>query len=97
MTSAACVTRGALLGLFGGLVAAGAMSIAHRMANDIAPKAETPTAETDPTVKVASAITRSAGYDLSEDQKLWRHDGARSPVVASPHLKIRSSGSLRRS
>jgi len=64
MTGADHLTDGALLGLVGGLVAAGAMSLAHRVASAIAPKAEAPPAssEKDSTVKVASAVTRQVGY-----------------------------------
>ena len=69
--SPAEVARGAVLGLVGGLVASGAMSIAHRIANDLTPKAAVPSTpqEVDPTIKVASAVTRGAGYDLTEKQK----------------------------
>src|SRR5256885_1907079 len=71
MTGASHLTRGALLGLVGGLVAAGAMSLAHRVARAIAPKAEAAPAsrEKDSTIKVASAIARQVGYDLTEDQE----------------------------
>ena len=71
VTGASHLTRGALLGLVGGLVAAGAMSLAHRVARAIAPKAEAAPAsqEKDSTIKVASAIARQVGYDLTEDQE----------------------------
>ncbi len=65
------LARGALLGLVGGLVAAGAMSLAHQFATQIAPEAETtpPIRETDSTVQVASAVTRRVGYELPEHQE----------------------------
>lgn len=71
MTSAGNVVRGALLGLVGGLLAAGAMSLAHRIVSDAIPKAEPPSAPQaeDSTVKVASAAARLAGFRLDEDQK----------------------------
>jgi len=71
MTGANNLARGSLLGLIGGLIAAGAMSLAHRVANDIGPKTEASPAsrEKDSTVKVASAVTRQVGYDLPEDQE----------------------------
>jgi putative membrane protein len=71
MTGASHPTRGALLGLVGGLVAAGAMSLAHRVASALGPKAAAPPAspEKDSTVKVAWAVTRQVGYDLTEDQE----------------------------
>jgi putative membrane protein len=65
------VARGAVVGLVGGLLAAGAMSIAHRILADLSPPAQSPpSAEPeDSTVKVASAATRLVGYRLAEDQK----------------------------
>lgn len=71
MTGAGQIARGALLGLVSGLVAAGAMSLAHQLANRIAPKTETPppTREKDSTVQVASAVTRQVGYELPEHQE----------------------------
>jgi putative membrane protein len=71
MTSASTMARGALFGLIGGLIAAGAMSVAHRLVSEVAPKPATPPAsqEEDSTVKVAAAVTRRAGYQLAEDQK----------------------------
>jgi len=65
------VARGALLGLCGGLLAAGAMSLAHQLVSAVAPKAAPPSApkEEDSTVKVASAALRLAGASLAEDQK----------------------------
>jgi putative membrane protein len=73
MTGASQLARGALIGLVGGLVAAGAMSLAHRVASDIAPKAEAPPAskKKDSTVKVASAVTKQVGYELTENQEPW--------------------------
>jgi putative membrane protein len=71
MTRTSTVACGALLGLIGGLTAAGAMSLAHRLVNEVVPKPEAPTSprDEDSTVKVASAVTRRAGYRLAEDQK----------------------------
>jgi putative membrane protein len=65
------VTRGALLGLVGGLLAAGAMSLAHMLVSNVAPEAESPAApkEEDSTVKLASAAMRLVGASLAEDQK----------------------------
>jgi len=50
------VARGAVLGL----LAAGAMSLVHRLHDDLIPKARTPATEQpdDSTVKVASAVAR---------------------------------------
>jgi putative membrane protein len=63
--------RGAFVGLVGGLLAAGAMSLAHLLVSDVSPKAEPPAApkEEDSTVKLASAAMRLAGSGLAEDQK----------------------------
>ena len=71
MTRTSHVARGALVGLIGGLIAAGAMSVAHRLVGEIAPRPEPPptSRDEDSTVKVASAVTRQAGYRLAEDQK----------------------------
>jgi putative membrane protein len=65
------VARGAVVGLVGGLLAAGAMSIAHRILADLSPPAQSPPSGEveDSTVKVASAATRLVGYRLGEDQK----------------------------
>jgi len=65
------VAYGALVGLVGGLLAAGAMSVAHHLASGMIPKAETPPGPTteDSTVKVASAAMRLVGAGLAEDQK----------------------------
>jgi putative membrane protein len=64
------VARGAIVGLVGGLLAAGAMSLAHRVLSDLDPKAEGPSPKPeDPTVKVACAATSLAGYTLAEHQK----------------------------
>jgi putative membrane protein len=60
--------RGALVGFVGGLLAAGAMSLAHRLVGEMIPQPAAPPAE-DPTVKVASGITRIVGHSLSEAQK----------------------------
>lgn len=71
MTRTINVARGAVVGLIGGLIAAGAMSVAHRLVGEVAPRPEPPPSsrEEDSTVKVASAVTRQAGYRLAEDQK----------------------------
>jgi uncharacterized membrane protein YagU involved in acid resistance len=64
------VVRGAIVGLVGGLLAAGVMSVAHRILSDLDPKAEAPSPKAeDPTVKVARAATGLAGYTLAEHQK----------------------------
>jgi uncharacterized membrane protein YagU involved in acid resistance len=64
------VVRGAIVGLVGGLLAAGAMSVAHRILSDLDPKAESPSPKPeDPTVTVARAATGLAGYTLAEHQK----------------------------
>lgn len=65
------VARGAVLGLVGGLLAAGAMSLAHRILADVIPETQTPAVEPpeDATVKVASAVTGLAGHTLTEDEK----------------------------
>ena len=64
------VVRGAIVGLVGGLLAAGVMSVAHRILSDLDPKAEAPSPKPeDPTVKVARAATGLAGYTLAEHQK----------------------------
>ena len=64
------VAHGAIVGLVGGLLAAGAMSLAHRIVSDLDPKAEAPSPKSeDPTIKVARAATRLAGYTLTEHQK----------------------------
>src|SRR5207253_2688117 len=61
------VWRGALAGLVGGLLAAGAMSLAHQML----PKADTPADEgNDATVKTVDAVMRRlAGRPLPESAK----------------------------
>ena len=63
--------RGAFIGLIAGLVGAGAMSVGHRVAGTLHPKAEAApgSGEPDPTVKVASAITRGVGYELPPAQE----------------------------
>ena len=64
------VVRGAIVGLVGGLLAAGAMSVAHRILSDLDRKAEAPSPKPeDPTVTVARAATGLAGYTLAEHQK----------------------------
>jgi uncharacterized membrane protein YagU involved in acid resistance len=63
--------RGAAVGLCGGLLAAGAMSLMHRMLADRDPGARgvPSTPPEDPTVKVAAAATRLVGYRLGEAEK----------------------------
>jgi putative membrane protein len=65
------VVRGALAGFFGGLLAAGAMSLAHTVIAKAAPastKEERPKQE-DATVKVATAVANSFGRPLAEADK----------------------------
>lgn len=68
------ILRGALAGLFGGLLAAGAMSLAHTVISSALSKPE-PAAtskepkEEDSTVKIASAVASSLGYQLAEADK----------------------------
>jgi putative membrane protein len=70
MTSGRTVAHGAMLGLVGGLLAAGAMSLAHRILSGSESKATVPTPKSeDPTIKVARAVTRLAGFPLPEHQK----------------------------
>jgi putative membrane protein len=71
MACAAYLARSVLSGLAGGLAGAGAMSLGHRLAGAILPKAEAPPAsrQKDPTIKVASAITSSVGYELPRSQE----------------------------
>jgi putative membrane protein len=61
--------RGALVGLLGGLLAAGAMSLMHRMLTDGDRGGIPSTPPEDPTVKVAAAATRLVGYRLDEAEK----------------------------
>jgi len=72
-TASACwtATRGAVVGLVGGLLAAGAMSLAHQALTNSSPKDQrsSPAHPEDPTVKVASAAMRLAGSRLADDQK----------------------------
>ena len=65
------VARGAVLGLVSGLLAAGAMSLVHRILDDLIPDTPVPasTEPEDATVKVASAVASVAGYRLRDDQK----------------------------
>jgi uncharacterized membrane protein YagU involved in acid resistance len=66
--------RGALAGFCGGLLAAGAMSLAHVMIGAAASKPD-PVAsrevpeEEDATVKVAAAVVSTFGYRLAESNK----------------------------
>jgi putative membrane protein len=66
--------HGAVAGLIGGLVAAGAMSLAHTAIAALAPEPEVAAApqrpeEEDATVKVAAAVTGLAGGRLDEADK----------------------------
>jgi putative membrane protein len=61
------VLRGALAGLVGGLLAAGAMSLAHRLVCDMIPKPAHQ--QEDSTVKVASQALRLVGRTLAEHEK----------------------------
>lgn len=71
MTETPTPVRGALVGLFAGLLAAGAMSLAYRGVEQMLPKPAAPAAQQpeDATVKVASAILGIAGRTLTEDEK----------------------------
>ena len=65
------LTRGALAGLVGGLLAAGAMSLGHRLVGEVIPQPpaqRAPEAE-DATVKVASGALRLTGRSLPEEDK----------------------------
>ena len=67
------IGRGAAAGLLGGLLAAGAMSLAHRLLAEPSPEAQAAKSAgpEDPTIKVASAATRLAGYRLQKEHKAW--------------------------
>ena len=71
MAGRGSLVRGAFAGFVGGLLAAGAMSLAHRLVADMVPKPEA--SETQPaddaTVKVASQALRLIGRPLAEDEK----------------------------
>jgi putative membrane protein len=70
VTSGRAVAHGAMVGLIGGLLAAGAMSLAHRFLSAIEEKDMVPTSRSeDPTIKVARAATRFVGFPLPERQK----------------------------
>lgn len=73
MTGSGNWVRGALAGFVGGLLAAGAMSVAHRLAGEMVPKRETPQAPQaeDATVQVASRALRLVGRTLREHEKPW--------------------------
>jgi len=68
------VVRGTVAGCIGGLLAAGAMSLAHVLISAAVSKSrrqaeqESPKEE-DATVKVAAAVVSSFGYQLTEDDK----------------------------
>ena len=65
--------QGAIAGFVGGLAAAGAMSLAHKAVGALAPDppAAAPSAakEEDSTVKMASAVMRTVGVTLQEEDK----------------------------
>jgi putative membrane protein len=65
--------RGVVAGLVGGLVAAGAMSLAHTAVGALAPAPASPLTpgeeEEDATVKVASAVSRLFGRPLVDEDK----------------------------
>ena len=61
--------RGALVGLLGGLLAAGAMSLMHTVLAEGDSEGSPSTPPDDPTVKVAAAATRLVGYRLGEAEK----------------------------
>ena len=72
MTGSGRWFRGALAGFLGGLLAAGAMSLAHRLVGEMIPKPEAPPApqqQDDSTVKVASQALRLVGRSLDEGDK----------------------------
>ena len=61
--------RGAVAGLLGGLLAAGAMSLMHTVLAEGDSEGSPSTPPDDPTVKVAAAATRLVGYRLGEAEK----------------------------
>ena len=61
--------RGAVAGLLGGLLAAGAMSLLHTVLAEGDSGGGPSTPPDDPTVKVAAAATRLVGYRLGEAEK----------------------------
>lgn len=63
------VGRGAVAGLLGGLLAAGAMSLAHRLLTDPEARAAQSAGPEDPTIKVALAAMRLADYRLPKEHK----------------------------
>jgi putative membrane protein len=71
LTETRAPVRGALIGLVAGLLAAFAMSLAHRGVERILLKPAAPAAQQpeDAIVKVASAILRLVGRTLTEDEK----------------------------
>jgi putative membrane protein len=70
MVASGSLVRGAFVGFVGGLLAAGAMSFAHRLVADLLPNAEAPEQPADdPTVKVASQALRLVGRPLAEADK----------------------------
>lgn len=71
MTKTRHPLRGALAGFVGGLLAAGAMSLAHRIVEEMIPRPAAPAAQQaeDSTVKVASGVVGLVGRTLSESEK----------------------------
>jgi uncharacterized membrane protein YagU involved in acid resistance len=70
VTRTADVFSGALVGMVGGLLAAGAMSLGHSIVERAMPKPSPPTpAPDDATVQVARATLRAVGLDLEESDE----------------------------
>ena len=64
------VARGAVVGLVGGLCAAGMMSVSHRMLKHLSSESQTPAPQSsDPTVTVATETASVVGYRLNKSQK----------------------------
>lgn len=64
------MARGAFFGLVGGLLAAGLMSVGHRIVEDLSPEPQGAASQAeDPTIKVASGAARVTGYRLRRSQK----------------------------
>jgi putative membrane protein len=64
------VARGTVVGLIGGLLAAGLMTLGHRILETLSRETQRPASQRDdPTIKVASGAASVTGYRLSEAQK----------------------------
>jgi hypothetical protein len=63
------IARGAVVGLVAGLLAAGAMSLAHRVLRDVDRQPVVSDKPEDPTIVVARAVASLAGSALDEDEK----------------------------